>query len=141
MSFLRRRVMNVKNVRPMVKPMPLVVVESPYAGKSRLIWPLSIIEKWIDQRRNVRYLRAAMADCFRRGEAPYASHGLYTQRGVLRDHLPNERETGIRAGFAWGRKAPKRVFYLDRGFSTGMYYGRAEAERYGQEIEYRTLPE
>jgi hypothetical protein len=55
----------------------LVVVESPYAGN---------IE------RNLRYLRACMADCLRRGEAPFASHGLYTQPGVLRDELPKDRQ-------------------------------------------------
>lgn len=45
--------------------MKLVVVESPYAG---------------DVERNLRYLRAAMADCLARGEAPFASHGLYPKR-------------------------------------------------------------
>lgn len=47
--------------------MRLVIIESPFAG---------------DVVRNLRYLRACMRDCLRRGEAPYASHALYTQPGV-----------------------------------------------------------
>lgn len=47
-----------------------VIVESPYAG---------------DIERNMRYLRACLADCLRRGEAPFASHAIYTQPGVLDD--------------------------------------------------------
>jgi hypothetical protein len=102
-----------------------VVVESPYAG---------------DTEGNLRYLRAAMADCLSRGEAPFASHALYTQPGVLRDEVPEEREKGIAAGFAWGEFAKKRVVYLDLGWSRGMQAGVREAERLGQAVEYRTLP-
>lgn len=50
--------------------MILVIIESPYAG---------------DVDRNLEYLRAAMRDCLKRGEAPFASHALYTQPGVLDD--------------------------------------------------------
>lgn len=66
---------------------PRVVVESPYAG---------------DVERNLRYLRAALRDCLLRGEAPYASHAIYTQPGVLDDDIPSERTRGIHAGLAWG---------------------------------------
>jgi hypothetical protein len=59
--------------------MKLVVVESPYAG---------------DVTRNLEYARAAMADCLARGEAPFASHALYTQIGVLDDTKPEERKLG-----------------------------------------------
>ena len=110
--------------------MTLVIIESPYAG---------------DVEKNLRYLRAALADCLSRGEAPYASHAIYTQPGVLRDEVPEERRRGIEAGFAWGEVAPKRAFYEDRGWSTGMAYGYAEAWRLnlerGQTIEIRRLPE
>lgn len=63
--------------------MRLVVLESPYAG---------------DVERNVRYARAAVRDCLDRGEAPIASHLLYTQPGVLDDLVPAERAMGIEAG-------------------------------------------
>ncbi len=43
-----------------------VIVESPYAGATA-----RIIE------RNERYLRACLRDCLLRGEAPFASHGLF----------------------------------------------------------------
>ena len=104
--------------------MKLVIVESPYAG---------------DVERNLKYLRAAMADCLARGEAPYASHALYTQPGVLRDEVPEEREKGIKAGFAWGEVAALRVFYTDLGWSGGMRAGLAEAERLGQAKEIRSV--
>jgi hypothetical protein len=105
--------------------MRLVVIESPYAG---------------DVERNLKYLRAAMADCLSRGEAPFASHALYTQPGVLDDAKPDEREKGIRAGFAWGELAVLRVFYVDLGWSSGMRQGLAEATRFWQPVEYRNLP-
>jgi hypothetical protein len=93
---------------------PLVVIESPFAG---------------DVERNLRYLRACMSDCLRRGEAPYASHALYTQPGVLNDDIPAERTRGILAGFAWGAVASLRVVYDDLGVSSGMRCGIEEAER------------
>jgi hypothetical protein len=101
-----------------------IVVESPYAGETP---------------RNLRYLRACMRDAILRGESPYASHGLYTQPGVLRDDLPAERELGIQAGFVWRRLAAKTVFYQDLGESRGMAYGRAHCVQHGLQYELRTL--
>lgn len=101
-----------------------VVVESPYAG---------------DVERNVAYARACMADCLRRGEAPYASHLLYTQPGVLRDEVPAERVAGIAAGFAWRRVARKTVVYTDLGISAGMQAGIDDAEDAGRPVEMRSL--
>jgi hypothetical protein len=105
--------------------MRLVVIESPYAG---------------DVDRNLKYLRACMADCLARGEAPFASHALYTQPGVLRDEVPEERKKGITAGFAWGAFAAARVFYTDLGWSSGMRDGVKEARFLGQPVETRSLP-
>ena len=102
----------------------LVIVESPYAG---------------DVETNEAYVRAAMADCLARGEAPYASHLLYTQPGVLDDTLPEERERGICAGFAWRAAAVRTVVYTDRGISRGMQYGIDHAASLGHAVEYRTL--
>lgn len=101
-----------------------VIVESPYAG---------------DVAANLTYLRACLRDCLLRGEAPFASHGLYAQPGVLDDDLPQERERGIRAGFAWRRAAAKTVVYTDRGMSGGMRYGIEHAHDLGQAVEYREL--
>lgn len=102
-----------------------VIVESPYAG---------------DIETNVAYARAALRDCLSRGEAPIASHLLYTQPGVLDDDNPEERVWGIQAGFAWSNAAEATVVYDDLGISRGMQYGIERAEREGRPVEYRKLP-
>jgi hypothetical protein len=104
--------------------MRLVVVESPYAG---------------DTERTVAYARCAMRDCLMRGEAPFASHALYTQPGVLLDEDPGEREVGIEAGLAWGRVADATVVYTDLGISPGMQTGIDRAEALGRPVIYRSL--
>lgn len=104
--------------------MRIVIVESPYAG---------------DVKENERYARAALADCLRRGEAPFASHLLYTQPGVLRDDVPEERERGIKAGFAFREYAAATVVYVDRGVSRGMQAGIDHANTIGCHVEYREL--
>jgi hypothetical protein len=106
--------------------MKIVIVESPFAG---------------DVERNLRYVRAAMRDCLLRGEAPFASHALYTQPGVLRDDVPAERQQGIEAGFRFRAMAHKTVVYTDLGVTEGMKTGIMHATEMGHEIEYRTLPD
>ena len=73
--------------------------------------------------RNVEYARRAMRDCFRRGEAPYASHLLYPQ--IYDDAKPEERLAGMEAGFAWGEEAQVAVVYADYGITPGMSEGIA----------------
>ena len=102
----------------------VVVVESPYAG---------------DVPGNVEYARAAVRDCILRGEAPFASHLLYTQPGVLRDDVPEERELGIEAGFAFRASATRTVVYTDRGVTRGMTAGVAHSKAAGCPVEYRSL--
>jgi hypothetical protein len=85
--------------------MKRVIVESPYAG---------------DILANTTYARRCLSNCLKRGEAPIASHLLYTQPGVLNDHIAEERELGIAAGLAWWVSAELIVFYVDRGWSPGM---------------------
>jgi hypothetical protein len=103
---------------------PIVIIESPFAG---------------DVERNVAYAQAAMRDCLLRGEAPYASHLLYTQPGVLDDSLAWERDLGIQAGFSFRALAQKTVVYRDLGMSRGMELGVEHARRAGHTIEYRSL--
>ncbi len=105
----------------------LVLLESPFAGST-----LEIEE-------NLTYLRAAMADCFARSEAPFASHGLYTQPGVLDDTIPSERALGIEAGLQWGKCAEKTVVYVDRGISPGMKAAIRRAVDEGRPVELRSL--
>jgi hypothetical protein len=107
--------------------MRIVVVESPFAG--------NFIQRW----RNRRYARACLRDCLDRGEAPFASHLLYTQPGVLHDGDVAERARGIAAGLAWGEHADATVVYQDRGISAGMRAGITAAEQHRRPIEYRSL--
>ena len=104
--------------------MKRVIVESPYAG---------------DIERNIKYARKALADCFNRGEAPFASHLLYTQPQVLDDNIPKERAKGISAGFSWGLAADYVVVYADLGISSGMKKAIIFYEKLGIEIRYRKL--
>ncbi len=105
--------------------MRFVLVESPFAG---------------DVERNTAYARACLRDCLRRGEAPFASHLLYTQIGVLDDAQPHERKQGINAGLAIGERADATVVYTDLGISGGMQQGILAAEDVRRPVEYRTLP-
>lgn len=91
-----------------------VIIESPYAGNVEL---------------HLRYLRACMHDCLTRREAPFASHGLYTQPGVLDDRVAQERANGIRTGFMWREIADATIVYTDLGISRGMQFGIDHAER------------
>lgn len=113
-----------------------VIIESPYMGKGATIY-----ERAQATARNVRFLQACMHDCLMRGEAPFASQGLYTQPGVLDDSKPEEREHGIRAGFAWREVAEATVVYTNLGMSSGMEYGILNAHKMGCAIEFRMLPE
>ena len=79
-----------------------------------------------------------MADCLRRGEAPYASHLLYTQPGVLDDDDPGERMLGIDAGFAWREVTEATVVYTDLGITPGMQLGIGHAGGIGS-VEIRKL--
>ena len=102
--------------------MILVILESPYAG---------------DVEKNTEYARLCLKDSLSRGEAPMASHLLYTQ--VLDDLVPEEREWGIEAGLAFARVAEKTVVYVDRGISNGMQYGIDNAREAGRPIERRSI--
>jgi hypothetical protein len=103
----------------------LVIVESPYAG---------------DIERNTRYLRACLADCLSRGEAPFASHAIYTQPGVLDDSDPVQRKLGMDAGFSWRVIAEATVAYTDLGVSRGMLAGIKHAQTMDDHaIEFREL--
>lgn len=106
--------------------MKRVVLESPFSG---------------DVEKNIEYARRCIRDCLKRGEAPIASHLLFTQPGVLDDTVPEERTLGMEAGFAWGRTAELCAVYTDRGISGGMKAGIKVAEDAGIPIEYRTLNE
>lgn len=97
------------------RPLKRVIVESPFKPTSD--WPGV---RWWQRWQNILYARAAVRDSVLRGEAPIASHLLFTQRGVLDDDIAYERRLGIAAGLAWKSVAEAFVVYIDRGISKGM---------------------
>jgi len=101
-----------------------VQLESPYAGNVEF---------------HIEYARQCMRDCLKRGEAPFASHLLYTQPGILQDEILQERELGISAGLAWGSVAEATVVYQDFGISAGMKKGIERAKKEGRPVEYRNI--
>jgi len=109
-------------IRP--RDMRRVILESPFAG---------------DIAANQGYARACVRDALLRGEAPLASHLLYTQSGILNDDDRNERAHGINAGHAWMHLADAVVVYVDRGISSGMEAGIRLALFNGVPVEYRKL--
>lgn len=113
------------------------------------------VESWISERTSIHRVGArvlhpsgwsilahfgeALADSLHRGEAPFASHLLYTQPGVLDDTIPAERELGINAGFAWHPVVDAVIVYDDLGISGGMRQGISTAESLGLPIEVRRI--
>ena len=104
--------------------MKRVILESPYAG---------------DIEKNLRYARACVRHSLSLGEAPIASHLLYTQEGILNDNSDAERLWGINAGLVWKDVADLHVFYIDFGISGGMQYAIKYATENKIPIEYRKL--
>lgn len=106
--------------------MKRVILESPYAGNVK---------------RHVEYARVAMRDCLFRKESPYASHMLLAATGVLDDKIPEERELGLSAGWAWMRCLDVKdvVVYADLGVSSGMQRGIDNAKSWGRNVEVRKL--
>jgi hypothetical protein len=97
-------------------------LESPYAG---------------DVERNMKYARMALLDSLNRGEAPIASHLLYTQ--VLNDNNPDERKQGIEAGLEWKEVAEGAVFYIDLGMSRGMVSAAKQYIEHQIPVEFREI--
>lgn len=108
--------------------MVTIVIESPYRGKSLY-----------DTERNKRFAKLCMRHSIDLGEAPFASHLLYTQ--CLDDDIKEERETGIKLRLVWGMAARKVAVYTNYGVSEGMQYGISYWKELGKEIEFRVLPE
>jgi hypothetical protein len=101
-----------------------VILESPYAGE--------VV-------RNVDYARRCIRDCLERGESPIASHLLFTQPGILKDCVPEERKLGIAAGLAWIPVADAMVLYCDNGISPGMHDAMVTAQKAGLPVELRCI--
>lgn len=113
--------------------MILVVIESPFGTR-----PDGSRASPEEVERNKVYVQRCLRDSLDRGEAPFASHALYTT--CLKDATPAERKTGMQAGFAMGDACQMCAVYEDYGLSPGMYEGIARAEsRLYQAIEFRRI--
>lgn len=99
-----------------------VLLESPWSGAVEV---------------HKAYARAAMFDSLRRGEAPMASHLLYTQ--VLDDDDSGDRLTGMQAGWAWIGAVRFVAAYADLGISRGMRAGLRRAHAAGVQVFIREL--
>jgi len=104
----------------------LVVIESPWKAESTT-----------EQIRNKTYALRCLKDSILRGEAPYASHLIYTQ--VLNEADDIERNLGMNIGFAWGSNATKTVVYQDYGITDGMNLGITRAIQEGRSVEVRSI--
>lgn len=104
----------------------LVVIESPYAATDRETI-----------RKHLKYAHRAIRDSLRRGEAPIASHVLYTR--ALDDNVPEQRLQGINAGLAWSDHADLVAVYCDLGISPGMRAAMEVHAAAGRKIERRSL--
>ncbi len=102
-----------------------VIVESPFAGG------------W----KNVLYSRRCVLDCLNRDESPYASHLLYTQKGMLNDTDPLQRKRGIAAADGWLEVCDLVAVYCDLGVTRGMVIGIVKAARLGKPVHLRWLDE
>lgn len=109
---------------------PIVIIESPFANPDP-----------VEAKANMDYLSDCLHDSLCRGEAPFASHAIYTLPGVLDDSVPEERDLGIHAGFEFHRVADYMVVYTDRGISSGMGWGVKSAMEIGLPVIYRTIRE
>lgn len=61
-----------------------VIIESPYFGDAQQII------------KNENYARAAAITCIQNGQIPFASHILYTQKGILDDTKSSQRRLALR---------------------------------------------
>lgn len=108
-----------------------VIVESPFAGSNPE-----------NNKRDfalVKYSRECLRDSLDRGESPYASHLLYTQKGVLDDTIPEERARGIDAAAGWLEVADHVAVYCDLGFSPGMAKGVLRAWSMQKPVKFRWI--
>jgi hypothetical protein len=89
--------------------------------------------------RNRVYARRAARALLKEGMAPFASHLIYDQPGILDDLVPEERTLGIRAGIAWAESADKRIFFTDYGWSNGMRAAKSFFDENSISYEERTI--
>lgn len=106
---------------------PIVIIESPYA-------PLN--GRTLDD--NIIYLRECLRDSYARGEHPIASHAYYPF--FLKEHILDERNTGIEFGYALWPLATTIIFCVDYGWSPGMSAADARRMKLNDALGYIRYP-
>lgn len=120
----------------------LVTVETPLMGHPAPWVPkcLRAFTERVLRARNKAYARACLRhSLLQLGEAPYASHLMFDQPGVLDDASPFQRAVGMSCGALWDAHAQCVVLYCDLGISSGMNEARLRAVRRGIPVEYRMI--
>lgn len=114
--------------------MKLVAVESPFGSPDPKIL-----------RRNVLYARMCIRDSLERPgvlrEAPWCSHLVYPQPGILDEQDPQGRRAGLDISGAWGDRAACRAVYEDLGLTSGVLEALDRAKAQGQRVARRRLRE
>ena len=103
-----------------------VIIESPYRRTP-----------YRSTAQHALYLNFCIEDSLVRGEAPFASHLLYTP--FLDDDDVLQRAQGIKAGYVWGEHADLIAVYSDFGVSDGMAEAIKHYTSLGKAIEWRKL--
>ena len=80
-----------------------IVVVSPYSGKTVL---------------HKVYLQTCIDYVIEKGHAPFAGHYIYPN--FLNDEEEEQRELGMKLGWAWGIVANECWVFADYGISAGM---------------------
>ncbi len=112
----------------------IVIIESPFKGES---FAERTEESYQLLQENKAYAQQALKHSLDEGEAPFASHLLYTQ--VLDDKDVGERRKGIETGWSFLKRADLMAVYDDLGISSGMRMSIAKAKEFGITIEYRSI--
>lgn len=87
-------------------------------------------------RQNLIYARLCLLNALMRGEAPLASHLLYTQVWSEREDL---RESGIMAGMEIHHRVDLIALYVDIGISSGMRFAVDNGKLLGVEQTRRMI--
>jgi hypothetical protein len=87
-------------------------------------------------RQNLIYARLLLLNSLKLGEAPFASHLLYTQVWSEREDL---RQAGIRSGIEFHNRVDLIVLGVDLGTSTGMKLATDNARLVNTELTTRSI--
>lgn len=105
----------------------IILLESPY-----------LHEHPIDGEEYSIYLSRCLRDSLKRGEAPIATHAMYTRPGVLNLSI-GEATLATLASDDLAELIPITVAYTDYGITEKMDLGLDRAGRWKHTIEYREI--